>query len=116
MGKELKHNVDYSREYIDWWHEALLPNEDFAHNGLLKSHVLNPALTIGLSDYFNLTAFDNIGLVTFDDPLHIVGDIGYVGYDFGHDHGGFHAETSNLSSNKISHILIKVHLALLVLA
>ncbi len=57
------------------------------------------------ADYFNVTAFDNFGLFTFDDPLHIVGDIGYNGYDFGYDFSGIYAEASNLLSNKISNVL-----------
>jgi len=57
------------------------------------------------ADYFNMTAFDNFGLFTFDDPLHILGDIGYNAYDFGYDYSGIYAETSNLLVNNISNIL-----------
>ena len=56
------------------------------------------------ADYFNVTAFDNFGLFTFDDPLHIVGDIGYNGYNFGYDFSGIYAETSNLSSKSLSNL------------
>jgi len=56
-------------------------------------------------DYFNVTAFDNFGLFTFDDPLHIVGDIGYNAYDFGYGYSGIYAETSNVLANNISNIL-----------
>ena len=57
------------------------------------------------ADYFNVIAFDNFGLFTFDDPLHIVGDIGYNGYDFGYDFSGIYVESSNLLSNNISNLL-----------
>jgi len=57
------------------------------------------------ADYFNVTTFDNFGLITFDDPLHIVGDIGYNGYDFGYDFSGIYVETSNVLANNISNIL-----------
>ena len=57
------------------------------------------------ADYFNVTAFDNFGLFTFDDPLHFVGDIGYNGYDFGYDFSGSYVETSNVLANNISNIL-----------
>lgn len=47
------------------------------------------------ADYINITAFDNIGIISFDDPLHIVGDMGYNKYSFGYNHSGLYAETSN---------------------
>jgi len=40
------------------------------------------------ADIFKLTVFDNFGLVTSDDPLHIVGDIGRYHYAFGYDQLG----------------------------
>ena len=30
-------SVDYSYEYLDWWHEALGYGEDFEHDGSLNS-------------------------------------------------------------------------------
>ena len=59
-------SLDYSYEYLDWWHEALGYGEDFEHSGLLYSHIINPALTIGLSDYVNLTISQSIGVRTMD--------------------------------------------------
>ena len=59
-------SVDYSYEYLDWWHEALGYGEDFEHNGSLNSHIINPALTIGISDYLNLTIAQTIGIRTMD--------------------------------------------------
>ena len=67
-----------------------------------KTHLNYKRTLIKLrADYFNVTAFDNFGLITFDDPLHLVGNIGYDGYDFGYGQGGFFAETSDLLSNTI---------------
>ncbi len=57
------------------------------------------------ADYFNVTAFDNFGLISFDNPLNIVGDIGFNGYNFGYNFSGFYMQTSDLLSNKISDIL-----------
>ena len=59
-------SLDYSYESIDWWHEALLPDVTFEHDGLLYSHVMNPALTIGLSDYVNATLSQVIGSRTME--------------------------------------------------
>ena len=57
-------SLDYSYEYLDWWHDDI--GEGFAHSGLLKSNVLNPAFTIGLSDYINLTISQSIGIRKMD--------------------------------------------------
>ena len=48
------------------------------------------------ADYFDVTAFENIGLFTFGDPLHVVGDIDYNGYNFGNDFSGLVIESSKL--------------------
>ena len=37
------------------------------------------------TDYIYITAFDNIGIVKFDNPLHIVGDVGYKKNNFGYN-------------------------------
>ena len=46
-------NVD---QYIDWWH-GVLPDsgESFEHEGTLSSFVFNPGLTVGLSNYWNVS-------------------------------------------------------------
>ena len=67
------------------------------------------------ADYFNVTTFDNFGLFTFDDPLHIVGDIGYNDYDFGYDYGGIYAETSELLL-ELSQALILISFSILVIS
>ena len=53
------------------------------------------------ADYINVVGFDNFGMFTFDNPLHIIGDIGYNGYNFGYDYSGVYIETSDLLSDKI---------------
>jgi len=80
-------NVNNSKEGVDLW----------------KTHFNYKRVKLKLqADYFNITAFDNIGLVTFDDPLHIVGNIGYNDYDFGYGLSGIYAESSNLLSKQVS--------------
>ena len=53
-------SLDGAYEIIDWSHSPV-SNENYWHYGSLYSYVLNPALTIGLSDYFNLTISQTIG-------------------------------------------------------
>ena len=57
-------NLDYSYEYLDWWHDDI--GEGFTHSGILNTHVMNPALTIGLSNYINLTISQSIGIRIMD--------------------------------------------------
>jgi hypothetical protein len=54
--------LDNSNQYIVWWHEALPDTgEGFDHEGTLTSVVLSPAITIGLSNYWNFTIGQSIG-------------------------------------------------------
>tara|TARA_Y100001970_G_C14199379_1_gene840186 strand:+ start:92 stop:2005 length:1914 start_codon:yes stop_codon:yes gene_type:complete len=57
------------------------------------------------ADYFNLMAFDNYGLISFDNPLEIVGSIGYNNYDFGFNYSGILAETSTKFSDLVFQII-----------
>ena len=55
--------VDNNNQYIDWWHEALPGSgEGFDHEGTLTSTIIIPSVTIGLSNYWNLTLSQNIGI------------------------------------------------------
>ena len=55
-------SIDNSNQYIDWWHEALPGSgENFAHKGTLSSIIFSPSLTIGLSNYWNMTITQNLG-------------------------------------------------------
>jgi len=100
FGINIKFNSDFES------YTVLNVNNNEEGSEMWKSHFNYKRTYLKLkADYFNVTAFDNFGLFTFDDPLHIVGDIGYNGYDFGYDFSGIYAETSNLLSNKISNVL-----------
>jgi len=57
------------------------------------------------AEYIDVIAFDNMGLFSFDNPLHMLGDEGYNKYKFGFNYSGLHIQTSRLFSNKISQIL-----------
>ncbi len=52
---------DYIYQTIDWWHGIIPfptsenPDEPYEHYGLLNSNILNLGLTIGLSDYWNIS-------------------------------------------------------------
>ena len=62
-------NIDNANQHIDWWHEALPgSNESFDHSGTLTSIMLSPAVTIGLSNYWNMTISQTIGnrVMTWD--------------------------------------------------
>ncbi len=54
--------LDNSNQYIDWWHEAIPGSgEGFDHEGTLTSVIINPSLTIGLSNYWNITINKTLG-------------------------------------------------------
>ena len=54
--------LDNAAQYIDWWHEELPgSDENFEHEGTLTSLSLTPTLTIGLSNYWNMTIGQTIG-------------------------------------------------------
>ena len=54
--------VDNINQYVDWWHEALPGSgEGFDHEGTLTSTIVVPKITIGLSNYWNLTLSQTIG-------------------------------------------------------
>jgi len=49
-------------QYIDWWHEALPGSgEGFDHKGTLSTVVFSPGLTIGVSNYWNMSISQIIG-------------------------------------------------------
>ena len=56
-------------------------------------------------DYINLIAYDNFALFTFDNPLNIIGDVGYDGYDFGYNSSGIYLETTNIFSKYFSKLI-----------
>ena len=58
-------SMDYNYQYIDWAHDPI-PGENFDHLGNLITHVVSPTLTIGLSNYLNLTVKQAIGVRSMD--------------------------------------------------
>jgi hypothetical protein len=62
-------NLDNANQYIDWWHEAVPGSgEGFDHEGTLTTIMLSPAMTIGLSNYWNMTITQILGnrIMTWD--------------------------------------------------
>ena len=57
-------SIDGAYEKLDWSHADI--GEGYPHSGLLNSYIINPALTIGLSDYFNFTISKAIGTRIMD--------------------------------------------------
>ena len=54
--------VDNINQYVDWWHSAIPgPSEGFDHEGTLISTIIVPKVTIGLSNYWNLTLSQSLG-------------------------------------------------------
>ena len=54
--------VDNVNQHIDWWHDALPgPQEGFEHEGTLFSSILIPKITIGLTNYWNVTFSQSFG-------------------------------------------------------
>ena len=54
--------LDNSLEYIDWWHDVL-PNseETYDHEGLMLSSIFTPSLSIGVSNYVNVSFSQIVG-------------------------------------------------------
>lgn len=55
-------------------------------------------------DLFELIAFDDHGTITFDDPLHLMGDDGIYHYDFGYGYRGFYGKTKRFGIPKLKDI------------
>ena len=73
---QIMFGLDNSNQYIDWWHEAIPGSgEGFDHEGTLTSVIINPSLTIGLSNFWNITINKTIGRRTMtwdgDTTTHI---------------------------------------------
>tara|TARA_Y100001970_G_scaffold116609_1_gene145083 strand:- start:1473 stop:2387 length:915 start_codon:yes stop_codon:yes gene_type:complete len=56
---------NYNYQYIDWSHDAI-PGEDFEHLGNLVTHLITPTITLGLSDYLNISYQQAIGIRSMD--------------------------------------------------
>ena len=58
---EVMINIDMNYQHIIWSHDPL-PYENFIHKGFLNSYTINPRITVGLSEYVNLTISQAIGV------------------------------------------------------
>ena len=56
---------NYNYQYIDWSHDAI-PGEDFKHLGNLVTNIITPTITLGLSDYLNISYQQAIGVRSMD--------------------------------------------------
>ena len=54
-------NIDMNYQHIIWSHDKLT-YEPFVHEGFLNSYVVRPRFTIGLTEYFNVTMSQVIGI------------------------------------------------------
>ncbi|MBI87073.1 MAG: hypothetical protein CMG63_03225 [Candidatus Marinimicrobia bacterium] len=53
---------DNSNEHVDWWHERV-PNsgEAYDHKGVMLSNIFTPSITIGISNYINISIAQILG-------------------------------------------------------
>jgi hypothetical protein len=56
---------NYNFQYIDWTH-APIGNEQFEHVGNLVTNIITPTITIGLTDYINLSYQQIFGIRSMD--------------------------------------------------
>ena len=59
-------SMNYNYQYIDWSHGPIVGDEEFDHLGNLVTHLIRPTITIGLSDYFNISYQQAIGIRSMD--------------------------------------------------
>jgi len=59
---QMMFTMDNTNQYVDWWHEAIPGSkETFSHEGTLTSILINPSITIGLTNYWNITLSQSFG-------------------------------------------------------
>jgi len=56
---------NYNFQYIDWSHSPI-DGEEFEHLGNLVTHIITPTITIGLSDYLNISYQQATGVRSMD--------------------------------------------------
>ena len=59
---QIMFSANMNFQYIDWSHDPVAPNEDLEHFGHLKTVIVIPTITIGLSDYWNMNYTQFIGV------------------------------------------------------
>ena len=52
---------DVLYQFIDWRHDQVDKSEPFDHEGILSTFMIVPKITIGLSDWWNISVQKNIG-------------------------------------------------------
>ena len=52
--------VDFNYQFIDWQHDPT-PDEEFHHLGTLSALVLSPNITVGLTDWWNISFIQILG-------------------------------------------------------
>ena len=57
---EIMLGTDFNYQFIDWQHDPT-PDEDFHHLGTLSAFVLSPSITIGLTDWWNVSLSQILG-------------------------------------------------------
>jgi len=71
-------NINNIEENVDMW----------------KTHLNFKRTKLTLTtEYFSVDAFDRVGDFQFNDPLHLIGDIGRYHYNFGYDQTGVFAQS-----------------------
>ena len=97
-------NIKFNSEFEGY--SILNINNNKENTEMWRTHLNYKRSYLKLNtDYVKITAFDNIGIVKFDNPLHIVGDIGYKKYNFGYNYSGVYMETKNLVYNFNSNMI-----------
>jgi len=56
---------NYNYQYMDWSHSKI-QGEDFKHEGNLVTNLITPTITIGLSDYLNISYQQALGVRAMD--------------------------------------------------
>ncbi len=90
LGIKIKFNNDFEG------YTVLNINNNAEGSEMWKTHLNYKRTYLKLkTNYFNVNAFDDYGMITSDDPLHIIGDEGKYHYDFGYGYRGVYAESSD---------------------
>tara|TARA_Y100001970_G_scaffold197986_1_gene240876 strand:- start:1534 stop:3453 length:1920 start_codon:yes stop_codon:yes gene_type:complete len=97
-------NVKFNRDFEAY--TVLNVNNVLEGTEMWKTHFNYKRSYLKLdAHYANLIVFDNFGMIEFDNPLNIIGDIGYNEYKFGHNYSGIYIHLSNILSSSIASVV-----------
>ncbi len=97
LAPTVKFSNDFTARFV-WKVNNQLEGAD-----MYKTHLKYQNSELNLhTDVFNLKAFDNIGGVRFDDPMHFVGDDGKYHYDLGWGFRGIDAKSASYTWNGLT--------------